>query len=538
MSDSLLDEEKGDTLVVAGPPSHSSRRPCFHRATPWQCLAFLLIVIGVLHVELEHESSRISQALVAGRDNKNSLVATADSNGLAPSDYHPRPPIHGGTTNSKTCLSNHIPVNPHIPGRRDLSLLHTRQEIPDINTQPGEGFMIQALTAFDGHLHLAYGDSGENSGPLSLHAYQPATGLWTYKGLLGTEELRLFRPYYYHNQQHGVLYTPEIDAHGDERRRQSGVYQLECGTTSQWTTTGGPIYGSAHVYDVEVMPSSDPSTPLLWASMGSRTGDVGRLVVSHNGGTNWTDVYRIPVDPHAFSRIYFIGILPGVLVYVWGRIIRHVAGDDESIQETFARVWYLDGIDLTTRQSYKDANFQNITNLDIAAPPDVAADPHELSPYIRPVIYRNEMRLVAHAFRFGPHLGSYELQGTQLVPADPWPRMDQANRNIQINQNGRGGGSSDGEEEPEEDTTELVAWMEDEQHGHLIVLMECCGGHAGVYRTNATFSSGHQAWEEIVHLDPPADEDRYLSLALLNNDLYLGTAQGNLYVVQEIYQPL
>jgi hypothetical protein len=425
------------------------------------------------------------------------------------------------------CAPIHVPVDPALrPGRRTIQLLFQTSTIPDVNTQPGRGYSLQGLTAFDGQLHLGYGDSVENSGPLSMHSYHPWTGTWTYRGMLGTEELRVFRIWYNAQNQPQRLYTPEIDAHGDDRRTQAVVYQLECGWAAQWTTSGTPIDGSAHVYDLHLgtptrnsSPSSSsggnhtPTTPTLWASTGSRTNKSARLVESVDNGQTWYDVYRVPVVQNAYSRIYFIG-RTSYMDFVWGRVNVHKSEQDGA----FALVRYhtpkddkLDNNNNTSTMT--TTQFRRIRNLPITIPEGQPP----FMPQLRPIVHQDYMVLVAHPYRFGPHVGTYQVEGYNLVPIQPWPTMEE----------------DDGKENTN-DSTGIVTWTFDDQQDHLYILTTCCNDVAQVWRTTS-LASGQ--WESIVHLGTLPDNDMYFSMTLLYNDLYLGTDQGNIYVVKEIYQP-
>ncbi len=65
--------------------------------------------------------------------------------------------------------------------------------------------------------------------------------------------------------------------------------------------------------------------------------------------------------------------------------------------------------------------------------------------------------------------------------------------------------------------------------------MRGADGSASVQRTD-DLSVGAGAWDELAALAPrPTDE--YMSMALLRNDLYLGTRLGALYALRELDRP-
>ena len=60
------------------------------------------------------------------------------------------------------------------PGSQQLELVASRPQIPGIAEQPTErGQVLGVLAAFDGRLHLGYGDYSDNTGPIAMFAWDP-----------------------------------------------------------------------------------------------------------------------------------------------------------------------------------------------------------------------------------------------------------------------------------------------------------------------------------------------------------------------------
>lgn len=433
-----------------------------------------------------------------------SYLSMAEHQGTATSSSSP--------LSSSVCAPISVPVHDQTWGTQHWQLLFARDEIPGVATQRvnvGEetGFAIQGLVAFDGRLHLAYGDMDYNTGPIEMFAYDPvvataagggaaaAKGLWIYLGTLGTEEVRFLRPAA--AQHGGVLYAPETDAHDQVVRDTQGVvYQLQCGAFS-WSIAGLPIVPSAHNYDLAILPGTGD----LVVSTGSRHGSAAQLAISRDQGQTWTESYRHPTPANKYSRIYFVGTTEDFW-FIYGE----VCGNGDS--RPFALIRYFNDKD--------DDSFQSIDTINTTAPAD-ATSPNDW-PFLVPVIHQNEMIVAAYVGGFpkGRHIASYRVVGREFVPIDPWPKVV----------------------EDDSTSSELVAWTPDtvDPKNRLLVLMKSRdNGKAAVFRTNSLAGG---VWERALLLDQLLDEDdEYLSLALLLNDLYLGTKQGNLYIVREFYKP-
>ena len=374
------------------------------------------------------------------------------------------------------CADITIPVKDEWGARR-LELLFRREQIPDINLQPTKnGQILRSLWAFDGRLHLGYGDETNNTGPISMHAWDPTQQAWVFLGTLYTEQMKHFRP------GPGVLYSPEADAKGEER--SNGVYELKCGSMS-WSFAGNPINGSAHLYDLAVQGSR------ILVGTGSRSHKPAFLMASDDQGETWMELFRHESPPGMYSRIYNVGATDNV-TFVSGRVKQH--GESKS---GFAYIRYTG-----------EASFEPISNMEIASPQNSSK-----LPYLVPVTHRQEMVITAFTLTppRGQNHGSYRISGKELIVDDPWPKI-----------NGK--------------QCSLENWAPDPNQDRLLVLMQCSDRSAGVFRTASL--ERDPVWETALLLPPLKDDgDTFTSMSLLLNDLYLGTRHGNLYIVQELYRP-
>ena len=170
------------------------------------------------------------------------------------------------------------------PGAQSLELLFEREDIPGIADQPTtRGQLLGTLHAFDGRLHLGYGDYSENTGPIAMNAWDPGEGAWVYLGTLATEEVQWFRPF----GEYLLVPSTDPDAHQGE----GGVYRLPCGGLWDESTT---IAGAVHVYDVAIQGDT------IYAGTGSLTAEPAQLMASTNLGDTWQEVLRKDSEAEKF----------------------------------------------------------------------------------------------------------------------------------------------------------------------------------------------------------------------------------------------
>ena len=451
------------------------------------------------------------------------------------------------------CAPITIPVNDQKWGRQTHELLFRRDQIPGLNLQEQQGkqinnekdeekkerrFILKALTAFDGRLHMGYGDENLNTGPIPMHAYDPLLngggGEWVYLGTIPTEEIRSFRL----GSNGQTLYTPELDGHGDDRRTTVGVYHLTCGSNAGWSMLGNPINQSAHNYELAVVQgrNKDDGQDRILVGTGARDNQPAFVMASDNAGKTWEEFFRLdPSDltlppnytEHVILRVHTIGVTHhGQRIFVSAR--------DKKTHLFFAYIYdQTNNTTLTTTTTTTAiataTPFQPITNLNITLRND-----SDRPPYLIPVILQDEMILIARTYAppMGHYLGSYRLVGTELVPADSvWPMVPNTidgfvTRKRKLRRPGRS-----------LRMTSVVYWTPDVDANRLLVLLQNeKTGVAGVYRLSSL--QPNPDWEQALLLARLPENDRYVSMALLQNDLYLGTWRGQLYVVREFYQPL
>lgn len=262
------------------------------------------------------------------------------------------------------------------PGTRVLERIATADQIPGLAEQPStHGRILGSLHAFDGRLHLGYGDYSDNTGPITMSAWDPGEGAFVSLGVLPTEEVLWFRP------GPGVLYSPSIDPTGHQA--EGGVFRLECGA-STWQE-GAAIEGAVHVYDVAVHDET------IYAGTGSLSGRPARLMESHDRGESWTEVLRHESPGDRFSRFYFVAAT-GTELFVSGQ---------EHPDPDLTLAWLRRG----------DGDFVPLRD-----PP-----PHLLVPIVL------GQRMVVAAFSSNPGRGTalstHRIDGDRFVPDQPWPTL-------------------------------------------------------------------------------------------------------------------
>ncbi|PRQ09076.1 hypothetical protein [Enhygromyxa salina] len=351
-------------------------------------------------------------------------------------------------------------------GAQQLERVASRDQIPGLADQPtARGQVLGVLVAFDGRLHLGYGDYSDNTGPIAMHAWDPRVGDFVDLGVAPTEEVqRLFAA-------HGALYSPATDPDGHQE--SGGVYRLDCGATAWSVQT--PIPGGVHVYDVAAQGDT------LYACTGSLNGQPALLMASEDRGASWAEVLRRESAADRFSRFYYLGATPELL-FVSGR-------DLPDPGQAFA--WIRRG----------EAAFEQLDE-----PP---------SGSLVPITLGDELVIGAFAGTPGrsEYDASYRVVGQGLVEDQPWPVH------------------ADG-------VTEVITWARQESDGDrgeaLLVLMERADGSVSVHRSE-DLGAGAQGWEQVASM--AVEGETFVSMALLFNDLYLGTRSGSLYVLREFEAP-
>ncbi|MFV8755404.1 hypothetical protein ACNOYE_33045 [Nannocystaceae bacterium ST9] len=365
-----------------------------------------------------------------------------------------------GEPDPALCRAIALPVSPS-PGAQQLELVAERSAIPGLADQPTpHGQILGSLFAFDGRLHLGYGDYSANTGPILALAWDPLASTFVELGILPTEEVLWFRPGL------ATLYSPAIDPDGHQE--SGGIHRLDCGA-DQWHV-GAPIEGAVHVYDVAIQGES------IYATTGSLTGQPALLMRSEDHGESWTEVLRRESAADRFSRFHFLGATPDRLF---------VAGQDYPAPGT-AFAWLREG----------QAEFEPLSD-----PP---------ASTLVPIVLADAMLITSFSGNPGrsDYLASWRIEAGGFVPDSPWPTLASG--------------------EPK-----LVAWAPDGER--LLVLLAAPDGSYSVQRTD-DLSPGAMAWQPLAELDPLVG-DEYVSMALLLDDLYLGSKLGSLYALRELELP-
>jgi len=369
-----------------------------------------------------------------------------------------------GSTGTTDALGRCAPLSAPVlgdPGAQILQLVAARSEIPGLRDQPtAHGQILGTLFAFDGRLHLGYGDYNANTGPISMFAWDPKVTDFVDLGDLPTEEILWFRPH------RGWLYSPAVDP--TAHQGFGGVYRLPCGA-DEWSE-GAPIPGAVHVYDVAAQGDT------IYVGTGSLTGEPALLMASEDHGESWTEVHRRESAADEFSRFNYIGATPQQLF---------VSGS-----HSYASIREGDG-DFTV----------------LAHPPPGL---------LVPIVLGDAMVIAAFAGDpgRGAHLATYQIEGAKFHTATPWPQS------------------------PGEELT-LLGWGPGSSDEHLLVLMEASDRSVSVHQTD-DLANMEIAWEHLADIPASAlpENDHFVSIALLRNDLYLGTRAGSLYALRELKLPL
>ncbi len=275
------------------------------------------------------------------------------------------------------CSPIAVPGGPGL-GAQNLELVAVRSAIPGLADQPtAHGRILGALAAFDGRLHLGYGDYSANTGPIAAVAWDPSgSGAFVEFGTLPTEEILWFRPGL------GTLYSPAADPDGHQE--SGGIYRLDCGRDA-WHV-GTPIPGAVHVYDVAMQGDS------IYVGTGSLSGAPALVMASQDYGESWTEVLRRESVADRFSRFTFAGATPEQLF---------VAGRDYPSPGT-AFAWIRRGA----------GEFEPLVD-----PPD---------PSLVPIVLGDAMVIAAFTGNPGrsDYVASYRISGTNsFVPDSPWPTL-------------------------------------------------------------------------------------------------------------------
>ncbi len=184
------------------------------------------------------------------------------------------------------------------PGARVLSRLATLEELPGLADQPSiRGRRIGTLAAFDARIYFGYGDYSDNTGPIQVLSYEPASAAFDASHTVTTEEVLRF------TRHTGRLFSPDIDPKGHQA--EGSGFRLESADSAWETMT--PIAGAVHTF---ALASHDGR---LFAANGSLTGGAATLTSTEDLGETWVVEHSTQAPGSAFARYTQVGSAGGVL---------------------------------------------------------------------------------------------------------------------------------------------------------------------------------------------------------------------------------
>jgi hypothetical protein len=161
---------------------------------------------------------------------------------------------------------------------------------PQAAAQPTTvGKQIGPLVAFNGKIYAGYGDYGNNTGPIAINPFDPATN--TFTGVILTSPTEAIYGWRIIN---GTLYAPDTDP-----RPSYGGYAVG----EPWSHPA-PV-PATHIYDMATLTGSD-----LWM-VGSYNHDAVAWR-SLDGGATWS-VALAENGGSGYPRFYWVGVLNGKL---------------------------------------------------------------------------------------------------------------------------------------------------------------------------------------------------------------------------------
>lgn len=185
-----------------------------------------------------------------------------------------------------------------------LTLFSSAATFQDLGTHPqavlqstDSGKIIKSLTAWNGKIYAGYGDWNDNTGPIALTPFDPATNSFANapEFTADTEAIEVFRP------MGGKLYVPSTDP------KVSADYSWADASSGKAIWSGKTPVGMIHTLDMTTFDGND-----LWL-VGAKGSDAV-MYRSTDGGTTWVESLRVaPSDPNGFARFYSAGVLNGKL---------------------------------------------------------------------------------------------------------------------------------------------------------------------------------------------------------------------------------
>ena len=161
---------------------------------------------------------------------------------------------------------------------------------PDAAAQPHErGRILRTLVEWDGRLHVGFGDTKANTGPIAITPYDPSAGAYVPTGFLAdTEAISVLRPIA------GKLYAVCEDPKGPS----------DFAFGEPWANRDA--VSAFHLYDVGTLDGSD-----LWLAGTSAPGSSAVAWRSTDGGATWHASLEEPPPAGHYSWYGFLGAHDG-----------------------------------------------------------------------------------------------------------------------------------------------------------------------------------------------------------------------------------
>lgn len=186
-------------------------------------------------------------------------------------------------------------------GARELRRVATRDEIPGLADQSTQlGRALSTMIAYQGRVHLGYGDYSANTGPIEMVSFDPQLDDFVEHGSISTEDAQYFAIF------DDMLFASDVDPRGHEAI--GSVFRLLDGCDTWETMT--PVPGAVHNYGMAEFEGR------LWLTTGSLEGTPARVMSTDDGGESWREELVVyPEDgPGHFVRILHAGSTPDTLV--------------------------------------------------------------------------------------------------------------------------------------------------------------------------------------------------------------------------------
>lgn len=344
------------------------------------------------------------------------------------------------------------------PGARRLVQLASIGDIPGVAGQATErGRAIGTLAPFGARVYLGYGDYSNNTGPIPTVAYDIRDAGFIVGSTLSTEEVLDF-------QTHGgYLFAADLDPRGHEAL--GSVFRL--GAREDWRTMPD-IPGAVHTFGMTQFDGE------LYVGTGSVDAGVARVAATDDAGQSWHDAHSTQSLAGEFTRYTHLGATQDEL-FASGRVYSATSS------RPFA-------------YSLQNGEWHELSGV----PNDG---------YLVPLALSDELfmlRFSGDRGKGGTHLDTYQREGDQLLPSNPFPTDER-----------------------------LVNWSIEtraDDHPARAWILSTRGAGQAVYVADHA-----SEWELVVELPELSDADSYTAIAYLDNSVYLGTKAGAFFAIEDVF---